>query len=1785
MHTHTPIPVIFLAFANDKQEPDRFLRSLTYEKNKIEKSLREAMQNGLCEVVIKTDVRVNDILDTFQDQTYSGRIRIFHFSGHADGYQLLLESIRGDQSMAHGEGLVSYLKRRKELQLIFLNGCSTRQMAQELVEQGVPAVIGTSESIADEMAATLGSRFYFGLGQGLSVEEAWKSAEDEAKMKKGGIAGEQDRSIKRKRTKKKTSDFPWHMYIAKDESEVKSWNLRDASSNPLFGLELPKNTYYQSNQFPPEPYVGLRYFQKKDAAIFFGRGAQIRQLYNLIRGINPIILFYGKSGVGKSSLLEAGLLPRIEGEYTVHYKRRVQKIGLGATLMSMLDDCLEELGLNQGKLKARSTRKNKQSEDLKLLRQTVSRLKGPELQLELESLIQKLKKNKPEAEDKLPDILRIWRIIEQKNNKPLLLILDQVEEKFTRPMSDLSDHEDELTGFLKQIQPLFNHEKMGIRGKLILGFRKEYYTEIRDAFQKLSLPISEIFLQRLDRAGIVEAVNGISQNAYTKEHYKLSITPHKGIDLAGMIADDLLEDKASPVAPVLQITLKKLWEQAKANRKDEQEWKQFSVDMYQRLKKEGTTMSEFFDQQMEKLASKYGGANEWIRSGLVQDILQLHTTDIGTAGSVRLWDMLNRYSIKAASLRKLIQELQDLSLLVQIGSSPQDQLEADKAYLTLLAHDTLAPVVIRAFNDSDLPGQRAARILTSKMRNVSYMLTQESFDLMKKLKVPEEVLNKLNVLESAGFKGFDRFQQAIHEKLEIEESDEYMPNILLSMKSDFELLKQELLLNEADVGWVKAGRQGMRKLRKQEEELLAFSEETAEKRKKELAEALARTQRQLVQNYYANALSASKEGRFIKAAHHLAKSVEAGAELEDTHTFIQRLGLQNMGYLDISLEDRVEVGFFADVSADKKYFMTTDADHWYHNKKFMIWDFDQREPIEYETSVGGAFMGDGKKTILLLTTDSGYVHPVFWKINPEEKIVKAIEIKDEFVPSENAHISGFTRMLNWIIIETSKGFHMGRLNRSGDRISMHSEWQNLDSYRFSGNGKYLITQSDGGLKIWNAKSGRKLPHTFDHPESVDQYAIHPEKPLLFVSGEKVISIWNYETGTSIGEPIKCERKSESKVEYSGYGIFGQFFKSRPLLIYYFLNEARFINTEDGSLAGEVITNKENIEGVILTEGESEVITWDSDRFVRLWDVDSRKLTLELEHELPFIEKVYVNEEKLQLTCISKKSVQYFGPNRFTQWDLSTKHTGYGNLAQDLPIDLDIANFWLNEAGITLYVFGYRNDLISRQHDSPGFLQVYVYGNLVLETRHMHPDGPVFNEDKTLMLTWHEQLINVWNVDTAERVGTQLYHNSDIHYAFFKEGLIHSFTVKGEHYKWQIRENMNTSGSLFTKLPVNGDSWGTVVEFQQDADRWLIWNREELILWDSKRNKKVKTFSPQEGLNEVKISRDGSFLIAYSQHNYPPETHLYAFDMISGKLLGELEFTGDYLDAIRSGNQLLILTGLNQGSEFYIWSLITGKHAFYPVTLGQGINYASFIHGGKSLLINHSNEMELQLWDIKSNDFMGEKMLHDSTESYLYGRNSKFIISCYDHSIYVWDIKSGTQVGKIIGDETQVSGFAVSEDESMVLSWGQMQGDEKYMLRIWDTLTGASIAPPMIHGEYCTAIFSPDGTFVLSWDNTCMKVWHTKDGSPAFRTIIPGYEFSNPVFTADSKRIIAYNDEDKCIYEWNIGLEIDILAEEIPLQIEICTATKMDDVGNIIPLSIEEWNEKRAHQTRLSFNNA
>jgi hypothetical protein len=103
--------------------------------------------------------------------------------------------------------------------------------------------------------------------------------------------------------------------IGGNKYEVRFYAL---SSNPQGG-KISWGQYRQEGQpFVEEPYKFLSYYDTTDADIFFGREAVSDLLVSKILN-HRLILINGKSGSGKTSLINAGLVPRLveQGYFTV----------------------------------------------------------------------------------------------------------------------------------------------------------------------------------------------------------------------------------------------------------------------------------------------------------------------------------------------------------------------------------------------------------------------------------------------------------------------------------------------------------------------------------------------------------------------------------------------------------------------------------------------------------------------------------------------------------------------------------------------------------------------------------------------------------------------------------------------------------------------------------------------------------------------------------------------------------------------------------------------------------------------------------------------------------------------------------------------------------------------------------------------------------------------------------------------------------------------------------------------------------------------------------------------------------------------------------------------------------------------------------------------------------------------------------------------------------------------------------------------------------------------------
>ncbi|MEZ4471734.1 MAG: AAA family ATPase [bacterium] len=531
------------------------------------------------------------------------------------------------------------LSRQPGLQVVFLNGCSTEPQVRRLLDLGVPAVIATNRAIDDGVATRFAERFYHRLAQGAALGEAYADAESAVLVAFGEGGALYRTEVTRSfapvaRADEATGDLPWRLHTASGADAVQAWSLPAAAGDPLFGLPpLP------DLDLPPSPFLHLRRYERAHCGVFFGRAAKIRELYDALTadGRPPVTVLYGPSGAGKSSLLEAGLLPRLEADHQVIVLRRDLSVGLPSMIA-------EALGAAD-----------------------------------------------PAA------LCAAWHAHEAAADRPLILILDQIEEIVTRP---LAGTDDELAATIACLTAVFGRRADRPRGRVLLTLRAEWLATLLGRLEEVRLPLARVELRHLGTEAVEEIIRGPASRPQLADFYRLQVEP----ELPALIAQELTANQEAAVAPTLAVLLRRLWDAATTA---EPAAPTLRVQAYQELRREGLLLDDFLDQQLRRIRAR---ELDWIDTGLALDILAHHTSKFGSS-LVRDADALVTRYAHLPQVGRLLLELKEHHLLA--GTL---RLEAGRLVGQVrLSHDTLGPLILARFDGSNLPGQRARRVMRQRV--------------------------------------------------------------------------------------------------------------------------------------------------------------------------------------------------------------------------------------------------------------------------------------------------------------------------------------------------------------------------------------------------------------------------------------------------------------------------------------------------------------------------------------------------------------------------------------------------------------------------------------------------------------------------------------------------------------------------------------------------------------------------------------------------------------------------------------------------------------------------------------------------------------------------------------------------------------------------------------------------------------------------------------------------------------------------------------------------------------
>jgi hypothetical protein len=247
-------------------------------------------------------------------------VHVLHYLGHG---VFDAQSDRGYLFLEQEDGTVDELDvtqvrtllQGSSVRVVVLNACQSAGhgargifsgVAQSLVRAEVPAVVAMQDVMSDHSAVTFTRNFYNALSDLLPLDEALT----EARIALRAQSEERDRSWSIPVLFMRTPDgviWPKHERKLSRAWEAKRDFIHHAT-------RAYADTMQTERSLPGSPYKFLFSFRLKDASIFYGRDEASEALLKRVQGEDErhrLTVLHAPSGAGKTSLLNAGLSPRL----------------------------------------------------------------------------------------------------------------------------------------------------------------------------------------------------------------------------------------------------------------------------------------------------------------------------------------------------------------------------------------------------------------------------------------------------------------------------------------------------------------------------------------------------------------------------------------------------------------------------------------------------------------------------------------------------------------------------------------------------------------------------------------------------------------------------------------------------------------------------------------------------------------------------------------------------------------------------------------------------------------------------------------------------------------------------------------------------------------------------------------------------------------------------------------------------------------------------------------------------------------------------------------------------------------------------------------------------------------------------------------------------------------------------------------------------------------------------------------------------------------------------------
>lgn len=531
-----------------------------------------------------------------------------------------------------------------------------------------------------------------------------------------------------------------------------------------------------------------------------------------------------------------------------------------------------------------------------------------------------------------------------------------------------------------------------------------------------------------------------------------------------------------------------------------------------------------------------------------------------------------------------------------------------------------------------------------------------------------------------------------------------------------------------------------------------------------------------------------------------------------------------------------------------------------------------------------------------------------------------------------------------------------------------------DEAKWNRGGSLILTRDGDTAKVWDATSGQLL-HTLKHNEGVKETRWNGNETLILTSSvDGTAKVWDANTGQlqyslNHGVNVNGAKWSEDESLILTYG-FGDTAKVWDA------NTGQLINTfsHDGAV-NEAIWNGD--ESLILTSSQdgtakvwntitgqliytlshdgpvregkwnrdgSFLLTRSHDGTTKVWNLISNQMLQTLSHDGGINEAKWNWDESLILTSGDDSTAKI--------WDAIT-----GQLIHTLDHDASVLEAEWNENNSLILTCSSNGTAKVWDANTGQFLHEFGYDGEENQVR--------CNGDKSLIFTISKGEVKLWDAVTGQLLHA-LDHNEDISEVEWNENESLILTISGSLFGNSGEVNVwdaNTGQLLHT---LTHHVYVNEVKWNQDESRILtigyadLGITGEVNVWNADTGHRLLTLYFDGSIDEAKWNGDESLILTIS------DDAVKIWDANTAQLQNTLSHDASVGQAKWNENESLILTTSFNGTT-KVWDANTGQ-IVHTLSHDEFVYEAKW-NGDESLILTNSFDGTAKVWDANTGDLL------------------------------------------------------------------------------------------------------------------------------------------------------------------------------------------------------------------------